>query len=125
MKNQLFIILFFILIGAGAQRVSAQDLLGDLYGSWNMTKYQSKIKTQQANGKITFQSDGAFISEGVYFGTKKGLFSTDETRSVVIIDIDGVKSEWTASVKKGILRLRTVSGVRQPKVYMTFAKMKV
>lgn len=117
------IILFFLLLGFGTHTVNAQDLLGDLYGSWNMTKYQSRIKTQLATGKVTFELDGGFLSEGVYFGTVKGLFSTNETRSVVIIDIEGVKSEWTASVKKGVLRLRTPSGTRQPKVFMMFKKV--
>lgn len=125
MKKPSFIILCFLLIGFGTHTVNAQDLLGDLHGSWNMTKYQSRVKTQLATGKVTFESDGGFVSEGVYFGTEKGLFSTDETRSVVIIDIDGVKSEWTASVKKGVLRLRTPSGTKQPKVYMMFQKIKV
>lgn len=108
-----------------AQKIVPYDLIGRLHGTWIMTKYQSKIKTQQVNGKITFESDGGFVSEGVHFGSKKGLFSTDESRSVVIIETDEGKSEWTASVKKGVLRLRTPSGIKQPKVYMMFKKIKV
>ena len=125
MKKSAFIISCFLLIGLGENTVNAQDLLGALHGSWNMTKYQSQVKTQLPTGKVTFESDGGFVSEGVYFGAEKGLYSTDETRSVVIIDIEGVKSEWTASVKKGVLRLRTPSGTKQPKVNMTFEKIKV
>lgn len=123
MKKQTLIILFFLLTGIGFQHVNAQDLLGNLYGKWNITKYQSKTKTQLRNGTLDFQSDGSFLSEGIYFGTKKGLYTTDETRSVVIIEIDEAKTEWVASFKKGMLRLHTAPGSRQPKVYMTLARI--
>lgn len=124
MKKLSVLILIFLLVGTSFH-VSAQNLLKELYGTWNVTKYQSKIKTAVRSGAVEFQEDGSFKSQRIHFGTKAGLYRTDETRSLVIIDTDGVSTEWLASMKKGVLLLRSTPAVNKKlRVHLTLVRRK-
>ncbi len=114
-----FLLLFLL---ATAFQLDAQHLISDVTGKWTITKYQSKIKTQARSGTLEFLPDGTFLSEGIYFGVQTGLFRTDETRSVVIIDTHGEISEWTASIKNEVLRLKSIKG-KGPRVYLTLLRV--
>jgi len=118
-----FILIYALLLTTLGPRLHAQSLIGDIAGKWSITKYQSKIKTQGKSGTLEFLSDGTFISEGIHFGPQKGLFRTDETRSIVIIETPVATSEWNASIKNDVLRLRSVKG-KGSKVYLTLMRIK-
>src|SRR6188768_357107 len=98
MKN-IFAIAAFLFLITSATSISAQNLISEIAGKWSITKYQSKVKTEGKSGTLEFLSDGMFRSEGIYFGTQTGLFRTDETRSLVIIEAQNGITEWTASLK--------------------------
>jgi hypothetical protein len=118
-----FAIASFLFLFTIATSLSAQNLIGDIAGKWSITKYQSKVKTAGKSGTLEFLSDGMFRSEGIYFGTQTGLFRTDETRSLVIIEAQNGITEWTASVKGDVLRLKSIKG-KGPKVYLTLTRIK-
>src|SRR5688500_8937910 len=94
------LVCLFLIVGA----LHAQNLISDVTGKWSITKYQSKTKMQGRSGTLIFSHDGTFQSEGVHFGVQTGLFRTDETRQVLIIETPEGISEWTASVKNDVLR---------------------
>jgi hypothetical protein len=123
MKKQFTLTVFLFLFAITVQ-LSAQNLISDVTGKWSITKYQSKIKTAGKSGTLEFLSDGMFRSEGIYFGVQTGLFRTDETRSIVIIEAQNGITEWTASVKDDVLRLRSLKG-KSPRVYLTLIRTKV
>ena len=114
--------IFVCLFLAGAT-LSAQNLISDVTGKWSITKYQSKAKMQGRSGTLIFSPDGSFQSEGIYFGVQTGLFRTDETRQVLIIETPEGISEWTASVKNDVLRLRSIKG-KGPRTYLTLMRLK-
>ena len=122
MKKSIAIAAFLFLFTA-VTSLSAQNLITEIAGKWSITKYQSKVKTEGKSGTLEFLSDGMFRSEGVYFGTQTGLFRTDETRSIVIIEAQNGITEWTASVKDDVLRLKSIKG-KGPKVYLTLMRIK-
>lgn len=122
MKKSYALTLFLFLFTFVTQ-LNAQNLIGDITGKWSITKYQSKVKTAGKSGTLEFQSDGMFRSEGIYFGVQTGLFRTDETRSVVIIEAQNGITEWTASLKDEVLRLKSIKG-KGPKIYLTLVRMK-
>lgn len=100
-----------------------RDIFGKLAGRWHMTKYASKLKTDSEKGSVTFQTDGTFISDGKYFGSKTGRYTTKESDSTLIIDTEGGSTEWKASIDGNTLRL-TLDKLqpKQPAVMMTFEK---
>jgi len=103
-----------------AQVLGAQDLRGTVQGKWKVTQYQSQSGTQSLIDTLEFKSDGSFLSDSIYFQTKKGLFRTDENRSVLILEVNGESIEWIASIKKGILMMRsTPASKQQPAIYIT------
>jgi len=122
MKKSSVIILILSLFACHSQLL-AQHLIGDIAGKWSITKYQSKVETEARSGTVEFLSDGTFVSEGIHFGVQKGLFRTDETRSLVIIETSSGTSEWNASIKDDVLRLRSVKG-KGPKTYLTLMRQK-
>ncbi|HOX81939.1 MAG TPA: hypothetical protein PLJ60_17390 [Chryseolinea sp.] len=122
MKKQFTLTLFLLLFAVTVQ-LRAQNLISDVTGKWAITKYQSKIKTAGKSGTLEFLSDGMFRSEGIYFGVQTGLYRTDETRSIVIIEAENGITEWTASMKNDVLRLKSVKG-KGPRVYLTLVRIK-
>src|SRR6478609_3942942 len=122
MKKSIAIAAFLFLFTA-VTSLSAQNLITEIAGKWSITKYQSKVKTEGKSGTLEFLPDGMFRSEGIYFGTQTGLFRTDETRSLVIIEAQNGITEWTASVKDDVLRLKSIKG-KGPKVYLTLMRIK-
>ncbi len=122
MKKSFALTLFLVLFAITTQ-LTAQNLISNIAGKWSITKYQSKIKTQGRSGTLEFLSDGTFLSEGIFFGTQTGLFRTDETRSVIIIEAENGITEWTASVKEDVLRLKSVKG-KGSRTYITLMRLK-
>jgi hypothetical protein len=87
-----------------------KDLNGKITGKWKLN--DSKSSNQ---GIWEFQVDGNFLSTGDYWGAKKGLYRTDETRSVIVIEIGEQVTEWSASFNKGALVLKEItSGSEKP-----------
>ena len=122
MKTKLMIVMLF-LFSIGIQPVVSNDLMGNLYGKWNVIKYQSRSEKKARSGTLVFDADGKFQSEGIHFGAVKGLFRTDENRSVLIIEqADGTTTEWYASVKNDVLRLRNITDDKRSRVHMTLKK---
>jgi hypothetical protein len=125
MKKIKIIILFLLLTGWGAQQLSAQALLKGVTGKWKVIKYQDKSRTQSLADTLEFQPDGTFLSDSIYFKPGKGLFRTDENRSVLILNVRGKATEWRTSIKNGVLRMRSVSSSKkQPRVYITSVRIK-
>lgn len=128
MRNFVFkaITLFFLIFTVGIHVGNGQDvphdLLRNLYGTWTVTEYQSKLIPQPRVSVVVFQPDGIFVSEGFFFGSKKGLFRTDESRSIVVIEAEGASTEWAASFKKGVLGLRSSPRSKRPRVAMRLTK---
>lgn len=122
MKKQFTLTLFLFLFAVTTQ-LAAQNLISNITGKWSITKYQSKVKTAGKSGTLEFLSDGMFRSEGIYFGVQTGLFRTDETRSIVIIEAQNGITEWTASLKDGVLRLKSIKG-KGSRIYLTLMRLK-
>lgn len=98
------------------------DLRGSLSGKWKL--YDSKATKEM--GTWEFQSDGKFLSTGDYWGNKSGLYRTDETRSVLILEIDEKITEWSASVKENMLALKEVTnGSKKPAVVLSLQKIDI
>ncbi len=121
--KKLFAITTILFLFALTTQLNAQKLIGDLTGKWNITKFQSTVKTEARSGTLEFLSDGTFLSEGIYFGAQTGLFRTDETRSIVIIEAENGITEWTTSVKDDVLRMKSIKG-KGPKIYITLMRAK-
>jgi hypothetical protein len=81
-----------------------KDLRGKIAGKWKEGDAKSTDK-----GVWEFQVDGTFVSSGGYWGTKKGLYRTDEGRSVVIIEIDEDMTEWAATFDHDALALKEIT----------------
>ena len=118
-----FAITAFLFLFTATTSLSAQNIIDNITGKWSIAKYQSKVKTEGKSGTLEFLSDGMFRSEGIYFGAQTGLFRTDETRSIVIIEAQNGITEWTASVKDDVLRMKSVKG-KGPRVYLTLVRAK-
>ncbi len=118
-----FAIAAFLFLFSFTTSLNAQNLISDIAGKWSITKYQSKQKTAGKSGTLEFLTDGMFRSEGIYFGVQTGLFRTDETRSIVIIEAQNGITEWTASVKNDVLRLKSIKG-KGSRVYLTLVRIK-
>ena len=111
MKKYLFILLFTSVVGI--HNIFSQQLLNSILGKWNVKEYHNNRKSAANTGTVEFLQDGVFASKGTYFGTSKGLYRTDETRSVVLIDY-GKTTEWKASLVNNVLRLDKI--VKKQKV---------
>jgi hypothetical protein len=97
--------------------VSAQTLLLDsLKGTWSMSEQYNNKSRIDPKGTIEFREDGTFKSEGSYFGTAVGFYRTDESKSTVQIEINGVTSEWTASIRNHVLRMIRPRRKKAPRV---------
>lgn len=119
MKKYSFIFIFAFI--ASVTTTYAQ-LLDTLVGKWNVKEYRNNQTTVLDSGFIDFQQDGVFESRGTYFGTRKGLYRTDETRSVVLID-NGKTTEWKATMTNNVLKLdQIIKKQRKPKIYMILIK---
>jgi hypothetical protein len=126
--KKLHAFLLFMFVGLSFQ-LSAQnqtnDMITRVVGKWKVVKYQSsKTGTYAKSDVLVFESDGTFRSDSIYFGSKKGLFRTDETRTVLIIDAGNKTTEWATTLKKGVLKMRSVPGDKQPKIYITLVRVK-
>lgn len=118
-------IFLFFLLGITLQ-LSAQknELIHAIVGKWKIIKYQSPAGTQSKEDVLIFESDGSFKSDSIYFASKDGLFRTDETQTVLILENGKTTTEWTASLKNGVLRMRSVPKNKQPKIYITAVRVK-
>lgn len=115
----------FLLLGFSLQ-LSAQkpELIQAIVGKWKVIKYQSPSGTQSKTDVLIFESDGSFKSDSIYFATKGGLFRTDETRTALILENGKTITEWTTSLKNGVLRMRSVPRNKQPKIHITAVRVK-
>lgn len=124
MKNLKIIFLFLLLTGWGITPLNAQTLLKKVTGKWKVIKYQDQLKTMALADTLEFQADGTFLSDSIYFKSGNGLFRTDENNSVVIIETPEATTEWSVSLSKGVLRLRSIPKSKKPKTYITLVKLK-
>ncbi|MBL7856492.1 MAG: hypothetical protein JNM57_02295 [Cyclobacteriaceae bacterium] len=122
MKKLIFSIAVAVLAFFSFSTLQGQTLHGQLHGTWSITKYQVKSKTEARSGTLIFQTDGTFMSEGILFGVKDGSYRTNENNSVLILDTSDQTSEWVASVKGNILRLHSASKTKRSRVYITLTK---
>ena len=119
------LILFFLLLGFSFQ-LSAQknDLLHTIVGKWKVIKYQSPSGTQSKTDTLTFEQDGSFKSDSIYFKTKVGHFRTDENHAVLILKNSKTTTEWATSIKNDVLRMRSLPKNKQPKIHITAVRVK-
>jgi len=99
-------------------------LIEAIIGKWKVIQYQSKAGKLAKTDVLVFESDGTFRSDSVYFRARKGLFRTDENRSVIVIEAGDSTTEWITSLKKGVLRMKSAQGAKQSKVYITSVRVK-
>ncbi len=98
-----------------------KDLHGAVVGKWNLSAPNSKNQL----GMWEFQADGKFVSSGEYWGNKKGLFRTEESRSVIVIEIGENVTQWAATFsEEGILSIEEITeGVKKPSAKLLLAKV--
>jgi hypothetical protein len=125
MKKKSIILLLF-LGGFGLHTMAqSNELIANVLGKWKVVKYESsKTGTYSKADTLKFESDGTFRSDSIYFGSKKGLFRTDENRTILIIEAGDKTTEWSTTLKKGVLRLRSAPEDKQPKIYITLVRVK-
>ena len=124
------ILIMVILTTVSSYRLHAQqskgldnELVHAIVGTWKVIKYESKNGTYSKPDTLVFKSDGTFLSDSIYFATKTGFFRTDENRGVLILENGTQTTEWTTTVKKGVLRMRTAPNSKQPKIYITSVRV--
>jgi hypothetical protein len=121
MKKYTFILVVAFIIGVNIP-IRAQQLLDNLMGKWNVKEYHNNQNVAMSTGFIDFQQDGVFESRGTYFGNRKGLYRTDETRSLVLFD-HGKTTEWKATLTNNVLRLdRIIKKQKKSTVYILLVK---
>jgi hypothetical protein len=77
-----------------------RNLRGNLMGKWELTDSTSNASA----GVWEFQRDGKFQSTGHFLSTKDASFRTDESRSVVYIQVGEEITEWrTTIISDGII----------------------
>ena len=124
MKYLTLHVIFLIVMTFTVRQMNAQDLRGSVQGKWTITEYQTQSGKQSVIDTLEFKSDGAFLSDSIYFKTRKGLYRTDENRSVVILEVNGESTEWITSIRMGILSMRsTPASKRQPTIYITASRI--
>lgn len=119
-------ILILVILASGATHLYSQDLLSTVTGKWKVVNYHTKsMNTKSQTDTLVFNPDGTFISDSLYFGAKEGLFRTDETRLLLVTETDNNNTkEWVVSLKKGILRLKSVQqDKRKPNVVIELVKI--
>lgn len=119
----LLLLLMIFSVQLHAQTNTDTDLMKTIVGKWKVIKYQSKNGTFAKTDLLVFESDGTFKSDSVYFGAKTGFYRTDENRGVLILENDGRTTEWKATLKKGVLRMRSAPGSKQPRIYITSVRV--
>jgi hypothetical protein len=112
LNNSAILLLTFACLSASAQTL----LLDSLKGTWSMSEQYNNKRRINPKGTIEFLEDGTFRSNGSYFGTAVGLYRTDETKSTIHIEINGVTSEWTAVVRNHELRMVKPRKKKKPRV---------
>src|SRR5688572_5267108 len=119
MKNLMtmcYAVLIVVITSASSQAVAQILLLDSLHGTWSMQEqYNDKIRVEP-KGTIEFREDGTFVSNGSYFGSANGLYRTNETKSTIHIEINGVTSEWSASIRNHVLRMTRVQKKKTPRI---------
>jgi hypothetical protein len=122
--------IYFLCLVAFSLSLSAQHkpqpdpLITKIIGKWKVVKYQASNSGASATtDTLVFEPDGTFRSDSIYFKTTKGLYRTDETRKVLIIDAGGKSSEWAAALDDGVLRLKSLPDRKRPKVHITLVKV--
>jgi len=119
MKYSLIFVFAFI---TSVTTTHAQQLLQALIGKWNVKEYSNNGKMAIDTGFIEFQENGVFESRGTYFGSRRGLYRTDETRSVVLLD-NGKTTEWRANLTNNILKLNQIGKrQRRSKIHLVLVK---
>ena len=122
MKKYLFILIFSCVASVTHTFAQQQQLLESVIGKWNVKEYHNSRKSVSNAGTVEFLQDGVFASKGTYFGTSKGLYRTDETRSVVLVDY-GKTTEWKASMVNNVLRLDKINKKEKtPSVYLILVR---
>lgn len=116
-----YIISLLIILSATGSVVQAQELLMDsLRGKWNMKEQYNDQKRIDTKGTIEFLEDGKFVSQGSYFGSAEGLYRTDETKGTISIEINGLTSEWSATVRNHVLRMTRAKKRNTPDIVLVF-----
>lgn len=106
------------------QKNKTQDeLISKVVGEWKIVRYQSKGESSAFADTLIFKLDGTLQTDSVYFDTRKATFRTDETRRILIIETNTRTTEWSVSINNGVMRLRSAKGSKQPKIYITLAKV--
>lgn len=101
----------------------AQDLSKDIKGRWVVKKFQKDKKPELQGGTLEFLGDGMLLSEGIFFGTGKGTFTTDQDGSTLVIQNETGTTEWLASIKNDVLRLKSTGKTATPeKIYITLTR---
>jgi hypothetical protein len=117
MKKIIFIYSAILCLMVVCKSVSAQTLLLDsLKGTWSMSEHYNNKSRIDPKGTIKFLEDGTFKSDGSYFGTAVGFYRTDESKSTIQIEINGVTSEWTASIRNHVLRMIRPRRKKAPRI---------
>ena len=110
------------------QGAFAQTLLDSLQGKWTVTRITTNNKNSTKAGTLYFSDDGKFTSSGNHFGSANALYTSNETTSTVQIEMENKSvTEWTASVKNGVLYLTSVESSKkgkQPVVKITAVRTK-
>lgn len=122
-----FILIFLVALttssfGQDIKSKNTEQLLDSLKGKWIVTQVSNNKKNVAPSGYVEFANDGKFISNNSYFGSREGLYTTDETRSAIYIDMDGEKSEWTVQVQNRILKMENVRKGKEPRVKLVMSQ---
>lgn len=120
---------YFILVPAFilALQVAAEGqnlLLDSLHGTWTMTEQYNNKSRVEVKGTIEFLEDGTFKSNGSYFGSAQGIYTTDETKSTIHIVIDSSTSEWSASIRNHVLKMTRVGKKKTPRIELVLVSNK-
>ncbi len=118
-------VLILVILVTAVVRLSAQDLMSTITGKWKVVNYNNKSGSKISKpDTLVFNPDGTFLSEGLYLGAKNGMFRTDETRLLLVTEIDNNNTtEWLVSLNKGILRLKGIKDKRRPNVIIELEKI--
>lgn len=117
LNKQMLILAVVAFLFSVGHRATAQILLLDsLHGTWTMIEQYNNKTRMEPKGTIEFTEDGRFRSKGSYFGSTEGLYTTDETKSTIQIELNGTMTEWTASIRNNVLRMTRLRKKKSPKI---------
>ena len=122
--NALKIIALIAILFAAAPGIAQPLLLDSLKGTWVLQEQYNNKQRVVPKGTLQFLEDGTFRSHGSYFGSAEGLYTTDESKSTILIEIDGRTTEWTASVQNHVLRMTKPRRKKAPRVDLVLYSQK-